>query len=752
MAESLRLLVVSHPAVLAVNQMPYEELSHRGWDVHLVVPDRWPSEYAATAGHEQPALGPLRDRRRAVPVIAAGRPQRHLYLANPLRVLRAVRPDVVFLEQEPFSLVALQWASAARVAGVPFGVQAAENLDRPLPLAVRAARRWVLRRAAFVAARSPAAADLALRWGACGEVALVPHHVPDWDTTPRRTDRKAFRVGFAGRLVPSKGVDVLTEAIRRLDGAVDLVVVGDGPLREWLEDQDLGGARLRLSTLPHDRMAEAYTGMDVLVLPSRTTDTWAEQFGRVLVEALWCGVPVVGSDSGGIPWVIESTGGGVTVPEGDSGALAGALDELRRDPAARRRLGRTGRRRVHELFSVPATTAALEQQLRHAVRPWPRRPRVALVAHGIHDGGGMERACAELIRQGHRDVAFVVVSAELAPDLEPLVERWERVRVPMRPIPLKFACFWVRAALAVRRARADLVHTVGAIVPQRVDVAAVHFCHAGHRATTGSLAPPTAPLVRRVNTTIARRLGLAAERWCFRPGRVRALAAVSAAVRRQVERHYPDLPVVVTPNGVDPGRFRPDPGARAAVRDDLHAGDACVALFVGGDWDLKGLAVAIEAVAKARATGQEVVMWVVGSGDEPRFVDRARAYGIEESVRFFGPQTRPERFYQAADVFVLPSAYEAFSIACLEAAACGLPLVVPDIGAAGALVGNDEAGRVVDRDPSSVAAALAGLAADPERRSVLGREAQRRAGAFTWAGSVASVLDLYASLAPGGGS
>ncbi len=106
-----------------------------------------------------------------------------------------------------------------------------------------------------------------------------------------------------------------------------------------------------LDGLAHDQMAAGYAQLDVLVLPSRTTPTWKEQFGRVIVEALWCGVPVVGSDSGEIPWLIGLTGGGLVFPEGDSEALAGRLSELREAPALRERLAlagpRGGREAVH---------------------------------------------------------------------------------------------------------------------------------------------------------------------------------------------------------------------------------------------------------------------------------------------------------------------------------------------------------------------------------------------------------------------
>jgi glycosyltransferase involved in cell wall biosynthesis len=120
-------------------------------------------------------------------------------------------------------------------------------------------------------------------------------------------------------------------------------------------------------------MPEAYAEMDVLVLPSRTTRTWAEQFGRVLVEALWCGVPVVGSESGEIPWVVTATGGGRLFPEGDVRQLANVLGELRGDPVQRRALAERGRARVREMFSVDASAEALHRTLT-AVVHGPDRP------------------------------------------------------------------------------------------------------------------------------------------------------------------------------------------------------------------------------------------------------------------------------------------------------------------------------------------------------------------------------------------
>jgi glycosyltransferase involved in cell wall biosynthesis len=366
-----RVLVVSHPAVVSVNQEVYRELARRGWEVTIVLPDRWRHEYSnvdvlptALEGMET-ALRPTR-------VALRGRPQRHFYLTSCRAMTSEARPDVAFIEAEPFSLPAAQWGHALRRLGVPFGVQSYENIDRHLPLPVRWLRSRVLRDAAFVAARSDSASRLVRAWGAKGEVALAPPAVPAWDNVPASTER-TFTIGYAGRLVQSKGLMDLLAAVRRLDAPVELLLIGDGELRAQLDGQPIPGSRVRvLNELRHEEMASGYAQLDVLVLPSRTTPTWKEQFGRVVIEALWCGVPVVGSDSGEIPWLIELTGGGLTFPEGDHDKLAEQLAKLRSDTFLRRRLSSAGRGAVEKLFSVPAATDPLERMLISASKPFER--------------------------------------------------------------------------------------------------------------------------------------------------------------------------------------------------------------------------------------------------------------------------------------------------------------------------------------------------------------------------------------------
>ncbi len=364
---SRRLLVVSHPAVVGVNQEVYAELRRRGWEPILVVPARWRNEFSGAELRPVPVAG-MAGSLRPTPVALAGRPQRHFHLARPGALIERIGPDAAFLEAEAFSLVASQWRRPLVRRGIPFGVQAAENIDRELPAPVKRLRSRVLRDAAFVAARSDSAARLAQSWGARGEVRLAPHAVPPWEPA-RSGGERPFTVGYAGRLVESKGLRDLLAAVRMLAAPVELVLIGNGEMRAELEGAGIPGSRVRvLDGLGHGEMAEGFAQLDVLALPSRTTPTWKEQFGRVIVEALWCGVPVVGSDSGEIPWLIELTGGGLVFAEGDPSALAERLRELREDPALRERLARQGGEAARRLFSVPAAADPLERMLEGALR------------------------------------------------------------------------------------------------------------------------------------------------------------------------------------------------------------------------------------------------------------------------------------------------------------------------------------------------------------------------------------------------
>ena len=146
---------------------------------------------------------------------------------------------------------------------------------------------------------------------------------------------------------------LLLSACARLSAPWRLLLAGEGEQRGALEQLagalDVAQNVQFLGRRGSGDMAAFYQGLDVFVLPSRTQPNWMEQFGRVLVEAMACGVPVIGARSGEIPHVIGDAG--LIVPEEDSDALRAGLLQLMQDDELRRDLGRRGRQRVLERFT-----------------------------------------------------------------------------------------------------------------------------------------------------------------------------------------------------------------------------------------------------------------------------------------------------------------------------------------------------------------------------------------------------------------
>jgi glycosyltransferase involved in cell wall biosynthesis len=360
------ILVVGHPNVVSHNQLVYIRLAELGWRLRIIVPNRWVDEYSPDGFEPQPYDERVQTFAR-VRVAFRGLYQRHIYVTRPERWLERWRPDVTFIENDPFAIPALEWGFACQRLGVPWGLQGDENLDRPFPVPARLIRAWVTPRAHFYAARSPTGGEMLRRWGARAPIAIVPHTIPEWLPEPK-PERALFTIGFAGRLVELKGIDDLLDAVKRLPFDFRLLIVGDGPLRDRVQSADLGRGELELRTgLRSDEMPALYREMDVLVLPSRTTPTWAEQFGKVLCEALLCGTPVIGSASGEIPWVVNTTGGGLLFSERNVGELAACIRRMREDPDERRAFAEAGLAGTLEHFSPRAAARALNDLIETAL-------------------------------------------------------------------------------------------------------------------------------------------------------------------------------------------------------------------------------------------------------------------------------------------------------------------------------------------------------------------------------------------------
>ena len=368
-----RLLVVSATYVTEENRKklvalaPFFEVTcatcaeHTAYGIaNRVDPDRPPTDY------------------RIIGLPAVGRPESttKYWLRGLGAVFRRYPADVVLVESEPWALIRWQtwfWKTVHSPRAL-LGEYSAENLERPglkgrvLDLFYRAA----IRTADFVAICNHAGGEIYHRRGLERARLLVspqlgvdatlfqPADRPARDRLRREAGipEDAFLVGFCGRLVESKGVWDLVEAVRRVraqrpGGHVRLSLLGFGPLDAELRAlPDAADFLHLLPPRPHAGVAPYMQMLDAFVLPSKPDahgpDVWVEQFGYVLIQAMACGVPTLGSDSGAIPEVVNLPE--MTFPAGDTDALTARLLALFDDPARREALAAQQRVQTLRLY------------------------------------------------------------------------------------------------------------------------------------------------------------------------------------------------------------------------------------------------------------------------------------------------------------------------------------------------------------------------------------------------------------------
>jgi glycosyltransferase involved in cell wall biosynthesis len=275
------------------------------------------------------------------------------------RMFTDFRPELVQIEEEPWSHGAAAAARAARRLHIPYLVPVRESLPTGHGLAAGFRRGRVLKGARGVAGVNEAAVRLATRRHPTLRNALLPQLGVGLPSSVERSMHAGLTIGFLGRLIPEKGLDLLFRACVKVIGRWSITVIGSGPAQEELEElaERLGiaGRVTWLGALPRQRVDEVWSRLDCVAAPSRTAPRWVEVVPRAPLEAMAHGIPVVASDSGALPSAVGP--GGINVPEEDVAALAASLQRLHDDPAERIRLGTLGRQRVMDDFTDSAVAA-----------------------------------------------------------------------------------------------------------------------------------------------------------------------------------------------------------------------------------------------------------------------------------------------------------------------------------------------------------------------------------------------------------
>ncbi len=373
----MRVMMISKACLVGAYQRKLEEIArYPDVDLMVVVPASWQEdsrsiqlERAHTQGYDL----------AVEPVAFNGSFHFHFYPQLRGR-LRAFRPHLVHIDEEPYNVATFHALWLAKRSGALALWFTWQNLNRRYPLPFRLIEAYNLGHADYAIVGSEGAAQVWRHKGYSGPTAVIPQFGVDPDVfspsrrsqleriSLRRDAARGFSVAYVGRLVPEKGVDLLVDALADVRGPWHLHVVGRGAEEERLRAQirHLGlSHRVTFEGwLPSVRMPTFYRELDALVLPSRSRPNWIEQFGRVLIEAMSCGVPVIGSDCGEIPNVIGDAG--LVFPEDQVESLRDCLTRLMRNDDLWTDLVRRGRERVLSHFTqerIASETVAVYREL-----------------------------------------------------------------------------------------------------------------------------------------------------------------------------------------------------------------------------------------------------------------------------------------------------------------------------------------------------------------------------------------------------
>lgn len=285
--------------------------------------------------------------------------------------LAEVRPHIVHLDEEPYNLATWLGWRQARAIGAKTLFFSWQNIYNRYPFPFAMLEQQVLQGVDYALMGNAAAAEVWQRKGYNKPYQIIPQFgvSPDLFHPLSQHPDRPMTLGVVGRrLVPEKGTELLLYAAAPLHNNWRIRIAGEGPERSRLEQlaRQLGIQERVLfdGVISSTQMPDYLHQMDVVIVPSRTLPNWKEQFGRVLIEAMACGIPVIGSDSGEIPNVIGNAG--LIFAEGNVTKLQEHLQTLLNDAELRQEMGQRGRERVLRYYTqeqIAAQTVAIYRTL-----------------------------------------------------------------------------------------------------------------------------------------------------------------------------------------------------------------------------------------------------------------------------------------------------------------------------------------------------------------------------------------------------
>ncbi len=349
----MKVLLVSHTYIIGEHHKKIEALVDKGINLFLIVPQKWINrDINQKLEYVHKDVKKFRIQTVRAYFYSFG----SLIFYSPVEVLRIIKkfnPDIIHIEEEPWSLACLEFGIFAWMFKKKFIFFTWENLDRSFLLPFRLIRKIVLKLTDFAICGNKDASEIIKKYGYKRAVEIIPQLGVDANVflpaDESNKKRDWFTVGFIGRFVKQKGIDLLINAVHILNKSdIKILCVGIGPMEKEIINLSIEYNMFDrieiLRFVPHSFIPKILHNIDVLVLPSVTVNFWKEQFGHVLIEAMACGIPVIGSTCGEIPNVIGNSG--LIFKEGDVNDLAEKLRMLYEDKVLYNELKQKGRERV----------------------------------------------------------------------------------------------------------------------------------------------------------------------------------------------------------------------------------------------------------------------------------------------------------------------------------------------------------------------------------------------------------------------
>lgn len=368
--------------------------------------------------------------------------------------------------------------------------------------------------------------------------------------------------------------------------------------------------------------------------------------------------------------------------------------------------------------------------------------KIAMLTLGYTKRGGIGRSIAELAERYSKGHALHVFANWVETPL-PEGAQYHHVPAIRQSLCALTATYTPLSTLAVQRQRFDIVHNhwTDCLVQ---DVYTAQSCHRAYfdriERFKGlrSVVDPT------------HRLIMAIEAYVYKKRRYKRIISVSEGVKREIIRYYnvPAGDITVIPNGVDLNAFRPDPAAKVGVRASLGMSESdFVVLFVAHEFKRKGLEHIIKAVGLLE--DERIKVLVAGRDDKRPYEKLAKDCKVAGQVVFLGESGRVEDYYKAADVFVFPTAYEAFSLATVEAMAAGLPLLATKVNGTEELIRHGKNGFFVSTEPRDIAGRIGELAENRSLLKRMGGAARKTAERYSWDIIAERTMDVYSGVLEG---